>query len=63
MMLKSFINVVSNLEASMRLHNVKSKNFAAGCSREVIERGAKMLGWELDDLITQTIEALRTFRD
>ena len=40
----------------------KSKNFAAGCSREVIERGADMLGWTLDDLITQTIEALRTFR-
>ena len=40
----------------------KSKNFAAGCSREVIQRGADMLGWTLDDLITQTIEALRTFR-
>lgn len=40
----------------------KNKNFAAGCSREVIERGADMLGWTLDDLITQTIEALRTFR-
>ena len=40
----------------------KSKNFAAGCSREVIERGADMLGWTLDDLITQTIETLRTFR-
>ena len=40
----------------------KSKNFAAGCSREVIERGADMLGWTLDDLIIQTIEALRTFR-
>ena len=40
----------------------KSKGFAAGCSREVIERGAEMLGWTLDDLITQTIEALRTFR-
>lgn len=26
------------------------------------ERGADMLGWILDDLITQTIEALKTFR-
>ena len=26
------------------------------------ERGADMLGWTLDDLITQTIEALKTFR-
>ena len=40
----------------------KSKNFAAGCSREVIERGADMLGWTLEDLIAQTIEALKTFR-
>ena len=30
--------------------------------REVIERGADMLGWSLDELITKTIEALRTFR-
>ena len=26
----------------------KSKGFAAGCSREVIERGAEQLGWELE---------------
>ena len=35
------------------------KRFAAGCSREVIERGAAMLGWELDDLIGKTILAMR----
>lgn len=40
----------------------KSKNFAAGCSREVIERGAEMLGWTLEELIENTIEALKTFR-
>ena len=38
----------------------KSKNFAAGCSREVIERGADMLGWELSDLIGKTILAMRS---
>ena len=27
----------------------KSKGFAAGCSREVIERGASQLGWELEE--------------
>ncbi|HWT74628.1 MAG TPA: hypothetical protein VN258_07895 [Mobilitalea sp.] len=32
---------------------------AAGCSREVIENGASMLGWELDDLLQRTILALR----
>lgn len=40
----------------------KSKGFAAGCSREVIQNGADMLGWSLDELIAQTIEALKTFR-
>jgi predicted hydrolase (HD superfamily) len=54
---------VQDLELKSVKKKYKSKNFAAGCSREVIERGAEMLGWELDDLIVQTIEALRTFRD
>ncbi len=48
----------------MELKSVKKKyknaNFAAGCSREVIERGAKMLEWELDYLIEQTILAMRS---
>ena len=47
----------------MELKSVKKKyktlNFAAGCSRPVIERGAEMLGWSLDDLITRTILAMR----
>lgn len=54
---------VQDLELKSVKKKYKTKSFAAGCSREVIERGAEMLGWELDDLITQTIEALRTFRD
>ena len=33
----------------------KSKGFAAGCSREGIERGAQQLGWELDDLLGKTL--------
>ena len=36
----------------------KSKGFAAGCSREVIERGAQQLGWELDTLLEKTIHAM-----
>ncbi len=47
----------------MELSSVKKKyktpKFAAGCSREVIERGAQMLSWELDDLLLRTIYALR----
>lgn len=53
---------VQDLELKAVKKKYKSKGFAVGCSREVIERGADMLGWSLDDLITQTIEALRTFR-
>lgn len=54
---------VQDLELKSVKKKYKNKSFAAGCSREVIERGAEMLGWELDELITQTIDALRTFRD
>lgn len=38
----------------------KDKKFAAGCSREVIERGADMLGWILDELIGQTLQAMQS---
>ena len=48
---------------SMRWKKYKSKGFAAGCSREVIERGAEQLGWELDKLMEQTILAMRSCED
>lgn len=54
---------VSDLEVRSVKKKYKSKNFAAGCSREVIERGADMLGWELDDLIGRTILAMRNCED
>ncbi|MGN0436608.1 MAG: HDIG domain-containing metalloprotein [Wujia sp.] len=41
----------------------KSKGFAAGCSREVIERGAEQLGWELDKLLTMTLQAMAECED
>jgi len=48
----------------MELKSVKKKfktlNFAAGCNREVIEKGAAELGWDLDKLIEQTILAMRS---
>lgn len=50
---------VSDLEVKSVKKKYKTANFAAGCSREVIERGAAMLGWELDYLIEQTILAMR----
>jgi len=54
---------ISDLELKSVKKKYKNVKFAAGCSREVIERGATMLGWELDDLIQKTIDALKTFRD
>ena len=54
---------VQDLELKSVKKKYKSKGFAAGCSREVIERGADMLGWSLDELIERTIEALRTVRN
>lgn len=50
---------VSDLELKSVKKKYKSKGFAAGCSREVIERGAEMLGWDLDTLISETILAMR----
>jgi predicted hydrolase (HD superfamily) len=48
----------------MEIKSVKKKfktlNFASGCNREVIEKGAAMLGWDLDKLIQMTIFAMRS---
>lgn len=41
----------------------KSKGFAAGCSREVIERGAAQLGWDLEKLLTLTLQAMAECED
>ena len=41
----------------------KSKGFAAGCSREVIERGAEQLGWELEKLLEMTLKAMAETED
>ncbi|MCI2147735.1 MAG: hydrolase [Clostridiales bacterium] len=41
----------------------KSKNFAAGCSRDVIKQGAEMLGWDLNDLMDRTLQAMKESED
>ena len=51
---------VSDLELKSVKKKYKTPAFAAGCSREVISQGAQMLGWELDDLISRTILAMRS---
>lgn len=36
----------------------KDKKFAAGCSRDIISRGAEMLGMSVSDLAGKTLEAM-----
>ena len=50
---------VMDMELSSVKKKFKDKKFAAGCSRETISKGAEMLGWELDELISETILAMR----
>ena len=50
---------VSDMEVSSVRKKFKDKSFAAGCSRDVIEQGAAMLGWEMDDLFAQTLKAMQ----
>jgi len=38
----------------------KQKSFAAGVDREIVTRGAAMLGMELDELIAEVIEGMKT---
>ena len=49
----------TDMELSSLKKKFKDKKFAAGCSREVIERGADMLGWSLDELMERTINAMQ----
>ncbi|MDR1816440.1 MAG: hydrolase [Clostridiales Family XIII bacterium] len=50
---------VQDLEYPSVRKKYKDRKFAAGCSRDVIERGAELLGWDLETLVTRTIEAMR----
>lgn len=50
---------VMDMELKSLKKKYKSPSFAAGCSREVIARGAEMLGWSLDDLLQKTLLAMR----
>lgn len=51
---------VSDLGVKSVKKKFKQKSFATGCSREVIQKGADMLGWELSELIEKTILAMRS---
>ena len=50
---------ISDMEVKSVKKKFKDKKFAAGCSRDVILRGAEMCGWDLDTLIQKTLDAMR----
>lgn len=50
---------VQDMELKSLKKKFKDKKFAAGCSREVIQKGAEELGWTLDTLLEKTLEAMR----
>jgi predicted hydrolase (HD superfamily) len=54
---------VSDLEVSSVKKKFKSPGFAANVNREVIARGAEMMGVPLDDVIRETILAMRAIAD
>lgn len=56
-------NSTKDMELKSLKKKFKDKKFAAGCSRDVIERGAETLGWSLDELLEKTILAMRDCED
>ena len=52
-----------DMEVSSLKKKFKDKKFAAGCSRDVIIKGAENLGWELPKLMEMTILAMRSCED
>ena len=49
---------MSDIEAKSVMKKFKDKKFAAGCSRDVISKGAEMLQMDLKDLMQKTIDAM-----
>ena len=52
-------NGISDMPVKSLAKKFKDKKFAAGCSREVITRGAEMMGVELNTLFEKTLEAMK----
>ncbi|MFW6159168.1 MAG: HDIG domain-containing metalloprotein [Planctomycetota bacterium] len=70
--LTGLVAATALVRPSKRIHDVKvksvrkkwkQKRFAAGVDRELIERGAELLGVELSDLIADTIEGMKQAAD
>ena len=49
----------SDMELKSVKKKFKDKCFAAGCSRDTIIAGAELLEWDLDKVLSMTLEAMR----
>ncbi len=56
-------NSTKDMELKSLKKKFKDKKFAAGCSREIIIDGANLLGWELDELLQKTLDAMKEKED
>ena len=52
-----------DMEVSSLKKKFKDKKFAAGCSRETITKGAEQLEWTLEELLSKTLEAMKSCED
>lgn len=50
---------IHNFKMKSLMKKYKDKKFAAGCDRDVIKKGAEMLGWELEKLEQETLDAMK----
>ena len=54
---------VQDMELKSLKKKFKDKKFAAGCSRDIITKGAALCGLTLDELMEQTLDAMRAGED
>ncbi|MDO5564613.1 MAG: hydrolase [Eubacteriales bacterium] len=50
-----------DMELSSLKKKFKDKKFAAGCSRDIINNGAKNLAWDIDVLLQKTLDAMKYY--
>ena len=49
---------VQDMELKSLKKKFKDKKFAAGCSRDTISQGAERLGWDINELLQKTLDAM-----
>jgi len=54
---------VSDMELKSLKKKFKDKKFAAGVDRDIIRKGAEQLGWELEELLSKSLEAMKACED